>query len=252
VKTWFQNFLSNGLTCADTARHPGGVFLYCDVYVSPVGPSDPSEAAGTPDRPFPDIQSALNAALRGARVRDHDGESRFVGEAGISGARAAQSSHDVRAGVHGPGGGVGMTGSASGRLGLAYFTTLFCSKDTFNLMTASTTHITNLTPGSDHPIERSAPRREATTWPRRRGLAQLRRAQPRRRSRGLGRRRGGRAGNTFHHASLCKSKHRHSTDDSQCVPCNQSDTRDRFQPYVTTHSTDDSQYVPCDQSDTRE
>jgi hypothetical protein len=38
-------------------------------------------AAGTPDRPFPDIQSAVAAALRGARVRRSDGESRFEGQA---------------------------------------------------------------------------------------------------------------------------------------------------------------------------
>ena len=72
-------FLSND-GAAFSARHPGGVYLYCDVYVSP-GASDPAEAAGTPDRPFPDVQSALNAALRGARVRDPAGESRFAGEA---------------------------------------------------------------------------------------------------------------------------------------------------------------------------
>lgn len=95
-----------------SGRHPGGVFLYCDVYVSPAA-SDRSAAAGTPDRPFPDIQSALHAALRGARVRGRGGEARFVGEAGTGVARG-QSSHDVRASAHGPGGGVGTAGTSTG------------------------------------------------------------------------------------------------------------------------------------------
>ena len=87
-----------------SARHPGAVFLYCDVYVSP-GRSDPGVAAGTPDRPFPNIQSALDAALRGARVRDKDGEARFEGEA--------------RARGIGGGGGGDVTSTGGPSMGLA-------------------------------------------------------------------------------------------------------------------------------------
>jgi hypothetical protein len=52
-------------------------------------------------------------------------------------------------------GGVGAVHSCGGiaasslELGLALFTTLFCSQNTVQLMTASKVHVSNLTPGSE-------------------------------------------------------------------------------------------------------
>jgi hypothetical protein len=50
-------------------------------------------------------------------------------------------------------------------VGLALFTTLFCSQNTSQLMTASMVqHVTNLTPGSDNPTPGStSPTRRAST-----------------------------------------------------------------------------------------
>ena len=53
---------------ADAVRH-----LYCDVYVHPAARHvDPERACGTPDRPFPNVQSAFSATLRDARLRRRD------------------------------------------------------------------------------------------------------------------------------------------------------------------------------------
>lgn len=50
------------------------LFLYCDVYVSPLGGHvDFDTAFGTPTNPFPNLQSALAAGLRGARVKEFGG-----------------------------------------------------------------------------------------------------------------------------------------------------------------------------------
>ena len=53
----------------------GSKFLYCDLYASATADtrwSDSSTRAGTPNDPFHDLQSALHAALRGARVDAED------------------------------------------------------------------------------------------------------------------------------------------------------------------------------------
>ena len=53
----------------------GSKFLYCDLYASATADtrwSDSSTRAGTPNDPFHDLQSALHAALRGARVDADD------------------------------------------------------------------------------------------------------------------------------------------------------------------------------------
>ena len=73
---------NDGVAFSDDA--PGAKFLYCDVYAAatpsdadPTYPyvTDPSTLAGTPNAPFTDLQSALHAALRGARVDVADGRS---------------------------------------------------------------------------------------------------------------------------------------------------------------------------------
>ena len=87
--TWVDD---RSVTCATpprapretTRRAPGAKFLYCDVYAAaassdadPTYPyvTDPSTLAGTPNAPFTDLQSALHAALRGARVDVADGRT---------------------------------------------------------------------------------------------------------------------------------------------------------------------------------
>ena len=73
---------NDGVAFSDDA--PGAKFLYCDVYAAaapsvadPTYPyvTDPSTLAGTPNAPFTDLQSALHAALRGARADVADGRS---------------------------------------------------------------------------------------------------------------------------------------------------------------------------------
>ena len=73
---------NDGVAFSDDA--PGAKFLYCDVYAAaassvadPTYPyvTDPSTLAGTPNAPFTDLQSALHAALRGARVDVADGRT---------------------------------------------------------------------------------------------------------------------------------------------------------------------------------
>lgn len=73
---------NDGVAFSDDA--PGAKFLYCDVYAAaassvadPTYPyvTDPSTLAGTPNAPFTDLQSALHAALRGARVDVANGRS---------------------------------------------------------------------------------------------------------------------------------------------------------------------------------
>ena len=73
---------NDGVAFSDASD--GAEFLYCDVYASArttADPTsypyvtDPSTLAGTPNAPFTDLQSALHAALRGARVDVADGRT---------------------------------------------------------------------------------------------------------------------------------------------------------------------------------
>ncbi len=77
---------NDGVAFSDASSDGGAEFLYCDVYASarptadPTSSypyvTDPSTLAGTPNAPFTDLQSALHAALRGARVDVADGTDR--------------------------------------------------------------------------------------------------------------------------------------------------------------------------------
>ena len=76
--------VSNDGVAFSDASSDGAEFLYCDVYASArttADPTsypyvtDPSTLAGTPNAPFTDLQSALHAALRGARVDVADGRT---------------------------------------------------------------------------------------------------------------------------------------------------------------------------------
>ena len=73
---------NDGVAFSDASD--GAEFLYCNVYASArttADPTsypyvtDPSTLAGTPNAPFTDLQSALHAALRGARVDVADGRT---------------------------------------------------------------------------------------------------------------------------------------------------------------------------------
>ena len=69
--------LSNDGIGDETFSDVSAAFLYCDVHVAPLGDDVEAAAAhGTPNRPFPNLQSAFSAALRGARIVER--ESRVV------------------------------------------------------------------------------------------------------------------------------------------------------------------------------
>ena len=80
-----------------TFSNATAAFLYCDTHVAPLGDGvDPESAYGTPSRPFPDVQSALAAALRGAR-RDDDAvfDARHAETSGASVASRRWLNRDV-------------------------------------------------------------------------------------------------------------------------------------------------------------
>ena len=77
--------VSNDGVAFSDGSSDGAKFLYCDVYAAAIGTTadptypyvtDPSTLAGTPNAPFTDLQSALHAALRGARADVADGTDR--------------------------------------------------------------------------------------------------------------------------------------------------------------------------------
>jgi len=74
--------LSNDGVGDETFSDVEAAFLYCDVHVAPLGDDVEAAAAhGTPNRPFPNLQSALSAALRGARIVERE-SSRLISREG--------------------------------------------------------------------------------------------------------------------------------------------------------------------------